>query len=863
MSALVWLLLLQTATDLNRSLARRFIMKRITGIVVLAIGSILFVTAVSVGGAPLDIVRAGKPVAAIVVAKDVSPQVKEAAKLLSAFIEQSTGAKLPIGESPPESQVAIYVGKSPQVTSFKIDQSKINDDDGFDIAFPVKNVVVVLGKSDHGTDFGVHEFLERYVGVRWLMPGPFGTDVPKKKTLAIPMEPVRQIPSFSSRQLVTEYRIGDYPAGWARAWARHNRSQTRLAGQAHWLNRLFSVADAKAHPEFFPLSKDGKRYQPTGPQGWQPCMDPAVTAETAIQRITTFFDRTPTAQSYALSVNDNGNYCRCPHCEAKLRDSNYSNLYYPWVNKVVEGVTKKHPDKLFGLLAYNNVALPPTGKVHPNVVPFMTDDRMKWAHPKLRERGEELTRQWHKKCPTLAWYDYLYGSFYLLPRVYPHQMAETLRFGHKNGVRHYYAETSPHFGEGPKLYVSLKLLWNVDSDVDALLDGWCDRVGGKEAGPFLRQYYAFWEEFWTRRVIKSSWVRHDMTYLPIFSEPGYLLQVTEKELALCRKQMETALAKAKTQEQKDRVRTLYDAFEFYEASALAYQAGTPLVIADQKDALACFDRAARALEMGKKRHRLATVIFPSNPVLAMNSGSGMLRFPMDRGVFDQLASAYAWAAKNREKAEPVFERFRELETRADSELADLAKLARIIASDPKKLIERVQNGSFEDTDAPKEPITPGAGWKTTNTPPHWYKWVADYTSGAEVRWIETKGHSGKRSIKISGGHAALLQKIPVKAGEAYIASVHLNGRIVELTGSAKMVIQWMDGKGKWMFSSQPSATLELQPGEATDGWVKRSSTMIRVPEGAAFLVVNAGFHSSDREDYLFIDDISVKQVIMD
>ena len=40
--------------------------------------------------------------------------------------------------------------------------------------------VIIAGPTPYGTEFGVYEFLERYVGVRWLMPGPDGEDVPAR-----------------------------------------------------------------------------------------------------------------------------------------------------------------------------------------------------------------------------------------------------------------------------------------------------------------------------------------------------------------------------------------------------------------------------------------------------------------------------------------------------------------------------------------------------------------------------------------------------------------------------------------------------------------------------------------------------------
>ena len=56
--------------------------------------------------------------------------------------------------------------------------------EGFVIAFPDSANVIVLGKDDNGTRHGVYEFLETFVGVRWLFPGPFGEHVPSRADAA-------------------------------------------------------------------------------------------------------------------------------------------------------------------------------------------------------------------------------------------------------------------------------------------------------------------------------------------------------------------------------------------------------------------------------------------------------------------------------------------------------------------------------------------------------------------------------------------------------------------------------------------------------------------------------------------------------
>src|SRR5262249_19562470 len=50
-----------------------------------------------------------------------------------------------------------------------------------------------------GTFYGVCEFLERYLGVRWLMEGPLGEVVPKRGTIEISSADVRQEPVLCMR----------------------------------------------------------------------------------------------------------------------------------------------------------------------------------------------------------------------------------------------------------------------------------------------------------------------------------------------------------------------------------------------------------------------------------------------------------------------------------------------------------------------------------------------------------------------------------------------------------------------------------------------------------------------------------------
>lgn len=600
-----------------------------------------------------------RPIATIVIPEGSVPERRHSAELLQGYLRRSTGVTPPIASRAGEG-VALHVGRSTYVDTLGLKLETL-DEDGFVLKGIDERTYVIAGPTEYGTEFAVCEFLERFVGVRWLLPSEAGTDVPRLSSIQLRTEEIRAEPSFRSR-MISGLRNSEEGE-----WARRMRMHGRISFH-HNLFRLFPPSVyAKTHTEFFPMV-DGRRYLPKddNDQAWQPNFAAKGLVAEAVRKITRHFQENRGETSYSLGVNDGILVDESPNSKAREKSrANYlgfqdiSDSYFAWCNAVVEGVLHKFPDKWFGCLAYQTVAEPPTKvKINSRIVPFMTYDRLQWADSTKRNFSEELTKKWASAAEVLGWYDYVYGTCYCLPRVYPHLMADYLRFGRRHGVRMLYAEGYPNWGEGPKLYLYLKLLWDPDIDVDATLDDWYERCVGKEAASDLKGYYAIWERFWTQTIPGTEWFRGGGEYLP-FSSPTYLESVNDEDLRRSRELLNACVEKAQTKEQRVRADLLLSTFEYYEASAQAYRATSAAgrrVLGDDEDVLRAIDEDVQSMEAAQRR--LAHVQrYQNDPVLAVPHGWD--EHPQLRGE-DWCASLF-WPALGRINDSPrIKKRFQEL-----------------------------------------------------------------------------------------------------------------------------------------------------------------------------------------------------------
>ncbi|MGI6082090.1 MAG: DUF4838 domain-containing protein [Limnochordia bacterium] len=706
---------------------------------------LLFALGVSAMASGLSVVDDGKARAVIVICPDADVQTQKAARVLVEYVRKSTGAQLPLiygDRQEADGRIRIYVGESalevqPDVT----DELAALDEQGFVIRCQGDRIIIV-GPSVWGTLHGVYDFLERYVGVRWLLPGPDGEDVPQLSSVVVPWGDIKDEPAFAYRTIspIRGSPDGSGATQWHNEWAQRNRLQGGYNDRIRFHHNLHSVFPpekyGKTNCEFYP------KCNPPGPDqktGWQPCFTAPGSVETAVAEITAYFAQRPEETFFSLGVNDSRG-----HCEADPSHPDYpgktnsigmvhvSDIYYAWVNEVVTGVLEVYPDKWFGLLAYYEVMDPPSFPLHPRVIPFITKDRLSWIDDEIREAGYRQMEAWNEVAAQVAWYDYMYGgNLYVVPRIFSHVMAENFRYAKANNVVGTYTEMYHTVVDGPKPWLSARLQWNPDQDVDQLLDEWYVRAVGPEAAADLAAFYDLWEHFWTVRIKESPWFdsAKGRTYMP-FNDQGYVHMVTDEDIKESKRLLASVVAKAQTPQQKARAALIQESFEYCEASVLSYprQIQAP---EDEAAALALLngvgDILQERVEAATRRHALVAS-YGSNP---------LLRFFLP----DRIGHWSGWPT---EEFYHLARYMQEREPDGGPVTKQVEEWARLPRPRQRRafaeLLLHVHDGESSSTKA-------SSFEDATETGRVWHKWIV---SSGNIRRVEGTAYTGQASFLIEG-----------------------------------------------------------------------------------------------------------------
>ena len=194
------------------------------------------------------------------------------------------------------------------------------------------------GLAVDGTFYGVCEFLERFVGVRWLMPGPVGEVVPRQSTRRIDSAAIRQDPVLWQRKIREIRTVGhrtqvlgilrgwnisidDWDAkfgkGVSASWLRHHRLGARVSQQfghsfTGWWDKYH-----ERYPDIFALQPNGTRINSNTRE--RLCVSNPVLWDLVAKDRIAQLRADPAVAGVSIAPNDGGGgnkFCSCDRCRA-------------------------------------------------------------------------------------------------------------------------------------------------------------------------------------------------------------------------------------------------------------------------------------------------------------------------------------------------------------------------------------------------------------------------------------------------------------------------------------------------------------------------------------------------------------------
>jgi hypothetical protein len=458
------------------------------------------------------LVQNGRALAAIVAPPAPSAVEARAVEELVDFVRKMTGVQLKVVAEADDRFLPIRIGSAAKESLGNVEWEKLGAD-GF-VLKSGDDGVYIAGAEDLGTLYGVYQFLEKHLGIRWFMPGDLGEVVPRRDTLTIGTFEETETPSFRVRwiesgdwalrqKMNVGVEVGQQPVGVNWLWSFH--THFKLIPPEEYFDE---------HPEWFARIGRKRRRPTPGRQGQQLCTSNPELVDEMARRIIEVFDKDPSLDILALAPQDGGGFCQCEACIAldekrppeTAWHATYSRRLAIFNNEVAKRVAGKYPDKIIKVGAYAmylRVPLDPDYRPEPNLAIQACHTYSCNSHPIASAtcRGNSMyfrheLEHWARIANHLFIYEYYNkGAWGGLPYHQVHLIRRDISYYHGLGAEGFY--TQPAGDRWPACglnhYVAAKLTWDVNLDVDRLLEDFYEKFYAEAAEP-MRDYWETLEQ---------------------------------------------------------------------------------------------------------------------------------------------------------------------------------------------------------------------------------------------------------------------------------------------------------------------------------------------------------------------------------
>ena len=480
---------------------------------------------------------------------------KEAAK----FLSKAIGSKITVRNTASGKVPAIIIGDVKLAARYGIDPDKF-DRDGFIIKTINKDILIV-GKDtdvdplaiitafgDKGqvaTVFGVHDFLERFAGIRFYFPTELGTVIPDLKNWSVPAIDIYDRPDYQQRRFVDEQNKGEFPNYYGadkKTWRNYfrkqhylwNRRETLQMPHCHGLGQVvIRQRFLKSHPEYFAMNAVGTR--DVSGRETQLCYSSGIKDE-IVADAKAFLTGRPASERnivdwkgksgwqfhhfprtlpcYDIMPDDCLHWCLCEKCKKYDTPDKQSEFMWGVFAEIANKLKAQNVPGYITTMAYAQYRRVPDVQLPDNLL-VMLAMRGPWNEltPDVRDAEIELLKAWNKKMGRKL-YLWVYpgkypnvahqGGWPDISHTTPRAIASFCKRT-RGLVSGMYCENDSDRGIYNYLtnYISGKVMWDLDADVDAILKEHARLLFGPAAKE-MQEFYESLERNWMKLAANAK-----------------------------------------------------------------------------------------------------------------------------------------------------------------------------------------------------------------------------------------------------------------------------------------------------------------------------------------------------------------------
>ncbi len=467
-----------------------------------------------------------------------------AAAELVHHVEKATGVKLAVvteSTLKPGPETRVFVGDSRAVREAGVAVDKLPAE-----AFVLRTSGPMLIIAGHdgggdpldpdtraGTLWGVYEWLERALKVRWLWPGDLGTFVPKTDRVTAGDCNEQTAPRFFQRRLRPGLGFtSEHPAlGFTKAAFEKFQQEQTVFLRRHRMGRSERMSyghaftdwwkkDGAAHPDWFQLRENGQRGPSKPTARFSMCVSNPDFQREIVERWKQKSKPDGRTPSFINACeNDYLGSCTCESCRALdgPAPADYLKFYSPsskmtgsrfvsdryarfWLG-VQQLAAQTDPNAtVIGYVYFNYFQSPTTDvKLNPNILLGFCPSGG-WF-PRSADEHAWMKRQW------TGWRDTGARLFlrtnhlldgYVMPFIFAHQFADDFQHAVRGGMvaTDFDSLTGQWSTQGPNLYVATRLHVRPEAAADELLAEFYPAFGA--AAPQVKACFDYWEDYTTK-----------------------------------------------------------------------------------------------------------------------------------------------------------------------------------------------------------------------------------------------------------------------------------------------------------------------------------------------------------------------------